>query len=153
MSLHVAEKSVLFVCPGGFELVLVPQSEDYKDVDGRAIKVHAKRINFKKRAFGGRYRGEYVTNKPEEIEFIRNHEWFRSGAMPGEAAAREGITVGESWGLNRFIYESDYNPEEKREGPEVVRRFTDPMEPKETTAAPVDAAPNPLKIKATKLKK
>ena len=146
------QKSVLFVCPSAYELTLVIQSEDYKDVGGRAIKVNAHRINFKKKPFGGKFRGEFLTSNQEEIDFIRQHDCFSKEPIPNEFNDPQGIVTGPSFGTNRKVYEVDFNPDAPRVVPTVITRMGEAKETKEIKA-PEDKAPNPLKAKIPKLSK
>jgi len=151
---------VMFVCPGGYELTLVMKSEDFVAVEGRAIKVHPKRINFGKRAFGGEFRGEFVTNDPEIIDWLRAHEWYRSGPIPQDQpiySARDGSILGYkqtgATGTIRPFWEVNFIPETIRQVPEIVHRTGDanPDIPQAKEAAPSDEPQIPTKARISKI--
>lgn len=147
---------VKFVCPAGYNLVLTPVSAGQGiEVEGHYIPLPFHHINFRKegylppgiRAGHGFWRGVFVTDKPEEIEYIRKHEWFREGPPP-EPRYENGLPVNESaGGATRLIYEVPYDPDEKPQpGPkQIIRRGdkedqpTEPIPPAETTPPPTRA--------------
>lgn len=151
------KKKILFVCPSTFNLVLVLKSE--VRVEGE-LKQRPHHIRFLKRTFGGSYRGEYVTDDPVEIDFLRNHEWFRKGPAPqideqiivDKATGKVVGTYGQSLGTQRFFYETAWDPENiDRTAPETVRVFGSEKEKIEIESpAPEEPSHQPLKAKVAK---
>ncbi len=145
-----------FVCPAGYNLQLVIQSDgDYREVDGHVLKKPFRRINFSKEGYGattgyGFWRGAYVTSDPKEIEFIRNHDWFREGPSP-EPRFENGLPVNESaGGTTRFIYEIPYDPTESKLGPKQVIRRGDVEEQPKEPVPPTETTPPPTRARVAK---
>ncbi|SRR5258708_22085480 len=159
VTLEKPVKQVMFVCPGGYELNIVMKSEDFIAVEGRAIKVHPRRITFRKRPFGGEYRGEYLASDPEEINFLRKHNWYKKGAIPQDQPIFSkttgqimGYKQSGATGVDRSFWEVDFNPEEPRKVPEIVHRSGDsnPDIPEPQEPIPTDTIPKPTRARIAK---
>lgn len=82
------EGAVLFVCDRFVEpTITMSSATNMRDAGGVTIKSPGHRIQFRKMAYKGSFRGEYETNDPREIEFLREHEWYDNGILREEKIA------------------------------------------------------------------
>jgi hypothetical protein len=74
-------KTVFFVCDKFPELTITIKPEDWKEIDGKAIKVRPVRVNFEKKPFRGNWRGEFKTKDPEMVATLESLDVFASGVI------------------------------------------------------------------------
>lgn len=123
-----AKKDHYFISDEYVELCLHIQSEEWKEVQGRAIKIPGKAVRFIRKPYRGRPhgRGELVTRDPEVVEFIRNHSYFSLGK----------------------IKELSHNPDdEPRILHESVVTGVRSTGARDVPGAPADSSPAPVKVK------